>query len=57
MGQDERTLTDADINALADKVVQKMEDRFYIRLGKAMFAIITGMVLAVLGWEKITGKG
>jgi hypothetical protein len=54
-----RTLTEADLDALADKVVEKMKKSFYNDIGKGVvgwaFGLIGGALLAFAGWK--LGKG
>lgn len=45
---DERTLTEADVAAIADALESKLESRFYSNLGKGVWGIIWKVVLAAL---------
>ncbi|QJQ31831.1 hypothetical protein GV829_04680 [Sphingomonas lacunae] len=43
-----RTLTDADVAAIADALETKLESRFYANLGKGVWAIVWKVIIAAL---------
>lgn len=48
---DHRTLTDADLDALSDKVIEKFEKRFYTKLGQRVWGLAwVTIVGAILYW-------
>ena len=45
---DDRTLTDADVAAIADALESKLESRFYSNLGKGVWGIVWKLIMAAL---------
>lgn len=55
----ERTLSDADVEAIAEKVLETWEAKFYGNLGKGVWSVIwklaVGAMIAVASWGAATG--
>ena len=45
---DDRTLSDADIEAISDKLLEKWEDKFYHNIGKGVWDLVKKFLVIVL---------
>jgi hypothetical protein len=53
---DQRSLTDADLDALSDKVIEKFEKKFYVNLGQKVWGMawiaLVGLIVGFAYWKK-----
>lgn len=57
--QDDRTLSDADVEAIAEKVMEQFAERFYSNIGKGLWGVVSkallGLMIVLAAWGAATG--